>query len=150
MAIRSSGTVLAALVVGVQISSLAVAVAAPALTPMPSGFGDKPWASLTVGECVLAVPPPGAPSFTTLPTVSCATPHEAEVFATTSTVFGDGAPEDKCKNEFEGYVGVPFEQSTYTFSWISATDPKGLGRFTAIICLVKNQDASPITGSVRQ
>lgn len=99
----------------------------------------------TIGECVNL---PDGTQISEYETVDCDTPHDAEVYALPQHPDGEDAAfpgqvaleefaDDRCKQDFEEYVGVAYEESViYSTaltpsqeSWDDATDRE-------IVCLL--------------
>lgn len=89
--------------------------------------------------------------------VSCDGPRQAEI--TYSAAFNDGPfPGDRyladnaastCRDAFEGYVGIPPDQSSYDYSWIVPTAETWEAGTRHGICLVISGDGDAITGVVK-
>lgn len=87
----------------------------------------------------------------------CSGPRMAEI--TYSAAFNDGPfPGDEyladnaastCRDAFEGYVGVPPEQSEFEYSWIVPTAETWAAGSRHGICLAITGDGSDITGELK-
>ena len=88
---------------------------------------------------------------------SCDGPRNAEI--TYSAAFNDGPyPGDQyladqatitCRDAFEGYVGIPPDQSRYGFSWIVPTEETWANGSRHGICLVIPGDGGVLTGVIK-
>jgi hypothetical protein len=82
-------------------------------------------------------------------TVSCDSGHEAEVYAVeTLTENTDAAAESACAVEFTEYVGVPVEDTRYTYNWFTAANSSSLAS-TKAICILFRADGSRLVGSAQ-
>ena len=93
--------------------------------------------------------------------VDCAQPHDAEVTLVTSYPAGSTAPypgndslnafvDQTCEAAFTSYVGVPFDESTYTYaSFYPNPGADWNGGDREVVCTVTNEDSTPLTGSLK-
>ena len=109
----------------------------------PTGFAP--------GDCV---------DLTTYKVVDCTTPHDGEVYVTTTyPAAADAAfpgndtvnaTVDKlCTDGFAAYVGTSLEQSQYTYTSLVPSADSWAAGDREVVCAVSNQDSSKMTGSVR-
>ncbi|MBC7291384.1 MAG: septum formation family protein [Actinotalea sp.] len=122
--------------------------------------------TVEVGDCLRA-PEKSQAQIVTVRKVDCKEPHEHEVYATEPFAGVDGAtpggyPGDaaltafaqaRCLEEFEGYVGVDYRDSSLFFTWLLPSprgwEGEGKHRDRSVVCLVTGT-GEPRTGSVRQ
>ncbi|MDA2809690.1 septum formation family protein [Nocardiopsis sp. RSe5-2] len=82
---------------------------------------------IAVGDCLNDESIQGEVS--EVPTTDCSGPHDSEVYASTISMEsewpGEQAMTDEadqfCLEEFESFIGVPYEQSAYDFSYYTPT-----------------------------
>jgi hypothetical protein len=90
--------------------------------------------------------------------IPCDTEHGAEVFANIDLPDGefpgDAQVSDRaatlCFDEFEPYVGAPYESSEYDYGWFSPTDETWSRGDRTINCILFRTDGGLSTGSARQ
>jgi Septum formation len=94
--------------------------------------------------------------------VPCSEPHDSEVTLVTSYPASSTDPfpgndaiqsfvDQNCAAAFASYVGVSFDQSSYTYGWwkpLAGGDWNGGNR--EVVCTVTNGDSTPMTGSVKE
>lgn len=125
--------------------------------------GDVNAFSLEVGDCFDDPDGVDLGTQTTvfeLPAVPCSQPHDNEVFALIALEGDDdeypGTEEvqtlgfERCYDEFEAYVGAPYEESALEFDpYLFPTAQTWAAGDREIVCAVYNPDLSPLTGSTR-
>lgn len=101
-----------------------------------------------------------ADTVSTVDIVECSVPHTYEAYAsimmTEDTYPGDQAAQDEadaaCADPFTQYVGLPYDQSKYGYSFYYPTqqtwdDPRLQDR--EILCLAVDDNQADVTGSVK-
>nr|NLD40279.1 hypothetical protein [Actinomycetales bacterium] len=133
----------------------AAAIAALALAGTLAGCGGEPSLyDLKVGDCLNSSDITSEKVLTVTP-LGCSTSHDLEIYAAgameeeefpgrdTASSFA----ESFCFSEFEGFVGLPYEQSALSFSWLYPTaetwDARG---DREVLCLL--QSPEPVTSSL--
>ncbi len=120
------------------------------LTACGGGAGT----ALKVGDCINNEPSEDGP---TTVHVDCAQPHAQEVFYVFDlhgTDFpglleiGD-AQQDECPPAFKDYVGVDWEQSTYTFTFAGPTEQTWASGDRQLACLLEDGNGGTLTGSAK-
>ena len=86
--------------------------------------------------------------------VDCEEPHEMELYfnsALGAEAVADlnAASEDKCAEEFENYVGMAWENSKFTFTYIPPEELSGEGQESNLICFAEDVGGSNLNGSVK-
>ncbi|MCE5292533.1 MAG: hypothetical protein LLG14_25320 [Nocardiaceae bacterium] len=116
-------------------------------TSRPTSTSSKHWSMLISGDCIAHLPGQGE-TFTMVDTVDCDSSHEAEVFAVEPLAdqSDDAAAENACGVGFTEYVGVPMEQTKYTYNWFTAASSSHVTS-TKAICVLFRADGSLIVGS---
>jgi Septum formation len=144
---------------GVIFVLLAVAAAAGVLVVATHGFRHKtvvtyrPAAvfSLRAGECINS-----SQNGLSVTILSCATPHEAEVFATFglagSSWLGDAAVQDEansgCANRIAGYLNPQLLNAGLTQQFVYPNQAAWHAGVRTVICEVSST-SGPLSGSVR-
>jgi len=163
-------TVIGFIVSIVLILALVNAAAQQADGPLPQPTGDEqvqPTADpqptqepddqsdvflLTVGDCFND---PNVDEIFDVPIVDCSEPHDYEVFGEFD-LEGDAFPgedalfaqaDEGCLAAFQPYIGVPFEQSTLSFSYYVPTEQSWISGDRLVSCLVYDE-AGQTTGSL--
>jgi hypothetical protein len=98
-----------------------------------------------------------ADEVSSVPDVPCEEPHDNEVFAliqyTGETFPGPDAMQaeavDLCIGEFEGYVGLPYEESELDVYPLVPTQASWDGGDREIVCALYALDLSQLTGSMK-
>lgn len=104
---------------------------------------------LEEGDCLLAPAEPQA-EITTVRTVDCAQPHEQEVYLVEPFVDADGGTpkeypgdatltafaEGLCLEEFEGYVGVDYRDSSLYFTYLLPSARGWQQGDRSVVCVV--------------
>lgn len=108
---------------------------------------------LTVGDC--AKLGPGANRVTAVSVTPCDDPHSAEVFASFNTAEAKRYPGSStlvkdanatCKNEFERFVGLPYDESKLDYWPIFPSSESWAAGDRATLCLV-SQPGKEVAGS---
>lgn len=109
--------------------------------------------TLNVGDCLGDVPLEEISSVTEL---SCENSHIYEIYHAFD-ISGDVYPgndevvseaQEKCLDEFEGFVGIVYEDSALEISYLYPTsDSWTLGNDREVLCMVLNLDGSSRSGS---
>ena len=118
------------------------------------GCGPSGQAALKVGECVNYEPSDDGENTIK---VDCAQPHDEEVFFTFNLPDGDfpgdfeigDAQQDECTAAFEEYVGTPWENSRFTFTFDAPTEATWEQGARTITCLLGDNTGIKVTGSAR-
>jgi hypothetical protein len=115
--------------------------------------------ALRVGDCMMSTDDLASEELTdvvSVPTVPCDQPHDSEVFAahtiTDETYPGDDAvvtaADDFCYGEFEGFVGMAYEDSALLYSTMfPSSDSWKLNDDREILCVLVDEDGG-VTGSL--
>jgi Septum formation len=147
-------------VAGVILVLLAVAVAAAVLVVATHGFRHKTVVtyrpvpgvfSLRAGDCLNS-----SQNGLSVTTLSCATPHEAEVFATFSLAGsswpGDAAAQQQassgCANRIAGYLNPQLLNAGLTQQYVYPNQDAWQAGVRTVVCEVSSA-SGPLTGSVR-
>lgn len=109
---------------------------------------------LQVGDCLAEFDDEG--EVTTVRAVPCAEEHAAEIFVSVEVPDGDEYPGDQaiqdfahdvCPDRFEEFVGVPWEESEYDYSYLGPTQTSWDGGDREVLCTVGHRHR-PVTGSL--
>jgi hypothetical protein len=136
--------------------------AAVALTAVVAGCqATVSSAALDVGECfnhANSVDADGDQVESNVVT-DCSQPHEEEVFSVFDYPGATAAfpgyeqiglvEQGQCQSDFEDYVGITWEQSSYTISYAGPTESTWAGGDHAIHCLLADASGRKLTGSAR-
>lgn len=119
----------------------------------PTGDTTIEAVDLVVGTCILDQS--SASTVTSVESVDCAVPHDAEVFA--SILLADGAfpgadavakaGVDQCATQFAAFVGVPFPASALTYEYYAPSAQTWAAGDRELLCLVRDP-AGPVTGTL--
>jgi uncharacterized RDD family membrane protein YckC len=111
---------------------------------------------LQVGNC-LAESLPGEVIFS-IQTVPCSEPHSEEIFAAVTLPNGDGdfpgmeaidaQAEGLCVAEFEGFVGLSYEESVLYVGFITPSEESWIQGDRSILCTIYDP-AGEVSGSLR-
>ena len=109
---------------------------------------------LTEGQCIQL--PEGESQVAAVETIDCEEPHDAEVFSVFELEEGDFPGPDEvraqaqegCLEEFEGYVGAAFEESSLEFSALTPNED-GWGRGDREIVCYLRDPAGQLEGSMQ-
>ncbi len=101
---------------------------------------------LEIGTCLNDANTPLSADLTEVPTVSCAQPHDSELFAIVSVEDGSypgvddlvEAGQTKCRAVFADFVGVDFRSSTLDFHFYYPTPSSWSDGDRSIFCLAKD------------
>ena len=91
-----------------------------------------------------------------VPVVDCSEAHDSEAYASIIMPDGDfpgedavtAAAEDGCLAEFEGYVGIPYDDSSFEVSFYFPTEGSWSGGDREILCTVYDPNGQT-TGSAK-
>jgi hypothetical protein len=100
--------------------------------------------NLEIGTCLNDANTPLSADLTEVPTVSCAEPHDSELFAIVSVEDGSypgvddlvKAGQTKCQAVFADFVGIDFRSSTLDFHFYYPTPSSWAQDDRSIFCLV--------------
>lgn len=103
---------------------------------------------LVVGTCILD--DSSASTVTSVQSVDCADPHDAEVFASILLADGDfpGAETvaqagiDQCAQQFAAFIGIPFASSTLTYEYYAPSAETWAAGDRALLCLVRDPNGT--------
>lgn len=137
-------------------SLLGAGAAAP--TPSSSDGSATDVFTVKVGDCVNNGADQG--QVTTVPTVSCATPHDSEAYASiimdAGAFPGAQAVTDKatasCAAQFNTFVGIDYTLSKLEFAYYYPTEQSWANGDREILCLIddpKGQTTGSLKGSAR-
>lgn len=110
--------------------------------------------TLQVGDCVNDRD--AAETISEVPIVPCSDPHDSEIFASVilsgdtfpgeDAVFTEG--DTQCGTEFETFVGVPYVESIYDFSYYVPTESSWSRGDREILCVIFDPAGQKLTGSL--
>lgn len=110
--------------------------------------------SIRVGDCLNDSS--ASEEVTAVPLVPCSEPHDSEVFASI-IMTGENFPgndvvvaeaDDACFERFEEFVGVPYLDSIYDFSYYFPTERSWAGGDREILCVIYDPAGQKLTGSL--
>ena len=112
---------------------------------------------VAVGECIddSVVSEEEAADVGVLPTVDCAEPHDAEVYYVedlTDEEFPNDLTvraEDICYEQYEPFIGGPYEESNYWISSITPSWDTWEAGDRQVACLVVGDEGERLTGSLK-
>lgn len=116
--------------------------------------GEDSAFNVKVGDC-MEQPPDG--EFDSVTVVPCSDPHDSEIFfefrLSGSTYPGDAAVEaeatEKCDQQFEVFVGLPWDDSVLNWSYIQPTKDSWEQQNDRIVqCLIFDEEGQT-TGSLK-
>ena len=121
--------------------------------------GEDDVFSLKVGDCLNDYGDEEAVA--TVPTVDCSKLHDYEVYSV-ATIDGDDYPgaseldtqaDTQCLADFEGFVGLSFEESIYYYSYLSPSEQSWATGDREVICTIAKYDEDSaeiiqVTGSL--
>jgi len=130
-----------------------LALAVVALSLLAASCGGEVL-TLEVGTCF--DDPESFEEVSDVPRVDCPEPHDNEVIALRqlegSSFPGDdvvaGLADELCIVAFDGYIGVPYEDSLYEFGWLVPTSASWDAGDREVICFIYDPTFAKITGSV--
>ena len=172
LARAAAGVLLAAAVLGVSACSSSTTPGSPSAAPAAAGSPTPAAAAptsagpteqsvldLEVGQCIN---PPGgqdqADLISSVTVVDCAEPHLGEIFSLPQLPDGafpgtdavQGSAEELCTNQdFETYVGVPYQESEIFSSPLVPTEETWAQGDREVACLLVNEEGTETTGSLR-
>ena len=132
-----SRVVLAAVIGGLALSSGACSLLAGPQYRDPNGqitaTASIDSSALQVGDCIVNISET-TDAITKLSVAPCSEPHEAEVFAIgTNKLNQKSTLEDFCTEEFEDYVGISWQNSQLSATYVHADASKAT---TDVQCIV--------------
>lgn len=120
-----------------------------ALDPALAEYGPVLVSSLDVGDCF------DEPEGGMAQLINCESPHDIEAFFEFSLPADDfpddvgSAAAEGCLPEFEGFVGIPLEQSSLDLFTLLPTEVSWAEGSRTVICGVRAGDGSRLEGSMR-
>ncbi|MDN4480374.1 septum formation family protein [Demequina muriae] len=143
-----------------RVSFAPIAIAALAVSSLSGcsllGGATVEELQVSVGECISdpAVADEGDQEVGELPVVDCAEPHFGEVYHTENVADEEFSSDivtqadEVCYQEFEGFIGLTYEESQYYISAMSPTSASWDLGDRQIACLVVGGTGEEITGSL--
>ncbi|HET9609424.1 MAG TPA: septum formation family protein [Acidimicrobiales bacterium] len=116
--------------------------------------GDADVFSMQVGDCLTDQSATG--EVTEVPVVPCSEPHASEIFVS-HVIEADELPDatemqgivqEQCLGAFEGFVGMPYEQSVLEVTWLEPTAGSWDAGDRELLCIVQDP-AGDVTGSLQ-
>ncbi len=109
--------------------------------------------TLAVGDCL--VDPGSEGEVSEVPVVPCEQPHTGEIFyahimtnpALPAEAEMQGIVDTECVGRFEGFVGIPYEDSALSVSWLSPTAESWDAGDRELLCIV-NGPSNEVVGSL--
>lgn len=110
--------------------------------------------TIAVGDCLNDAT--AGEEVTEVPLVPCSEPHDSEVYASI-IMTGDAFPgtdvvssqaDDGCFTEFEAFVGIPYLDSIYDFSYYFPTEGSWAQGDREILCVIFDPAGQKLTGSL--
>lgn len=110
--------------------------------------------SIRVGDCLNDAS--AGDEVTEVPLVPCSEPHDSEVYASI-IMTGDTFPgndvvvseaDDACFERFEEFVGIPYLDSIYDFSYYFPTEGSWANGDREILCVIYDPAGQKLTGSL--
>jgi hypothetical protein len=115
--------------------------------------GESDVFTIEVGNCLNDEEVTG--EVTTIPVVDCDKPHDSEIYA--SIIMDDAEypgeeatidfADESCHNEFEGFVGLNYDESIYSYSTLYPTEGSWSGGDREVLCSITLLDEN---GAVEQ
>jgi hypothetical protein len=110
--------------------------------------------SIKVGDCLNDASV--SDEVSSVPVIACTEPHDSEAYASIIMPDGDfpgedavtSAAEDGCLAEFEGYVGIPYDDSSFEVSFYFPTEASWGSGDREILCTVYDPNGQT-TGSAK-
>ena len=109
---------------------------------------------MSIGQCIQQ---PESEQVSTVETVDCSKPHDAEVFFL-HKVEGDDYPgqeslgstaEQVCVGAFQAYVGKSFEESSLDATWFVPTTKSWSQNDHEIVCMITDMQGGKLNQSVK-
>ena len=106
------------------------------------GDGETGVFSLSVGDCLNDAAEAGDVS--TVPVVDCAEPHDSEIYASIRMDDAEypgleatiAAADADCRAAFESFVGIPSDNSIYSYATLYPTESSWDGGDREILCRI--------------
>jgi hypothetical protein len=116
--------------------------------------GERDVFDLQVGDCLADFE--DAKELASIEAPPCSEPHSDEIFASGSIRNGDfpgmeaveAAAKDICLEEFDEFVGIPYEDSVLDVGYLTPTEQSWNDGDRAVLCTVFDP-AEEVTGSLR-
>jgi Septum formation len=116
--------------------------------------GEIAVSDLEVGTCLANVP--DAASAADLEALPCSEPHSDEIYASgtlSEAAFPgvaavEAAARDICLAEFEGFVGIPYDDSVLDIAYLAPTEDGWRSGDRAVLCTIFDP-AEEVSGSLR-
>jgi Septum formation len=115
------------------------------------------WDDLKVGDCILEDDWEAQLGGGGVQVVDCTEEHTDELFAI--AIHTDGSfpgeeeilsrADDACRQAFEGYVGTPYEESDYDFSYTAPSEETWTAGDRESLCFLFDLEGDPLTGSAK-
>lgn len=110
--------------------------------------------SIRVGDCLETLDW-SAEGFSTVPVIPCAEEHESEIYAAVDLPDGDYPGDDSvatqaddyCYGQFEGFVGVAWEDSAFDYGYLSPSPESWEQGDREVLCMIMDP-AGLTTGSL--
>ena len=134
---------------------LAACAAAASLGTMAlAGCSTASVMHMSVGQCIQK---PESEQVSTVETVDCSKPHDAEVFFLHKAEGDDYPPpeslsstaEQVCIGAFQGYVGKSYEESSLDATWFLPTSRSWSQNDHEIICLITDMRGGKLNQSAK-
>ena len=113
---------------------------------------------LKVGDCLAEFPPEEGEVIFSIQTMPCSEPHSEEIFAAVALPDGDGdfpgmeaidaQAERLCVAEFEGFVGLSYEESVLYVGLVTPSEESWTQGDRSILCTIYDP-AGEVSGSLR-
>ena len=121
----------------------------------PAGAEEVNVFALEVGDCLTDYR--ATEGVVSVPTVPCSEPHSGEIYAVVPLPEGDGnypgveaisaQAEEKCIAEFEGFVGLSYEESVLEFSYLAPEETEWDAGDREVLCTI-HDPAGQTTGTL--
>jgi len=111
---------------------------------------------LEVGDCFDT--PSSTEDISSVERIDCTQPHDNEVFADLTMPDGEWPGDDAvaawadqaCLDEFAGYVGVGFDESSLSYGWLVPTEDSWTqGGDRSVSCALFDAAGGKLTGSMK-
>ena len=134
---------------------LAACAAATSLSAMAlAGCSTSSVMHMSIGQCIQA---PEGDQVSTVETVDCSKPHDAEVFFLHKVEDSEFPGQDSlsstaeqvCIAAFQGYVGKSYEESSLDVTWFVPTTKSWSQNDREIVCMVTDMQGGKLDESVK-
>ncbi|RRR34444.1 septum formation protein [Schaalia georgiae] len=135
--------------------ALATCAAAASLSAMAlAGCATSSVMHMTIGQCIQQ---PENDQVSTVETVDCSKPHDAEVFFLHKLEGSDYPGQDSltstaeqvCVAAFQGYVGTSYEESSLDVTWFLPTTQSWAQNDHEIVCMVADMQGRKLNQSAK-